>query len=747
MIFTLGVLIGLCCFAIVIAGLLALLRNQNDKINRKFFYLTIFVGIWTTANFIGSNTSTYPLTELAVKIDFSGAIFMAWMLLIFVAEFLAEKDSRHSKITEFLAAKKFFIASLLINLALIIFVAINKIITVSIYPELIVHNEVLYPVYLITLLTYVLLALGDLGINYIFGTKSDRKRMGFIGLGFALAAVSNILSNLIFPYLFSDRSTIIALNTVGYLGIIALVFCLYLAITTRKLFDIRLVVARSLAYLLSLGFIGVVTSFILFFASAQLSELGINENILRAFYVVVTIGFALAYLPVKSFFDKVTNRLFYRDAYDEKDLLDDFNQAIVSTIELEKLLDKSATVVEKYLKPDFCAFALIGKEGNVRLLHSKNSSITEKIVDQVRSYIASSPDKTFLTDLLDANQADMKALLNEIGAGMIVRITKAPNTEGIGYMILGNKKSGTIYNSQDTGVVEIVANELAIAVENALQYEEIQQFNITLQDKVDEATKNLRKANEKLKQLDQTKDDFISMASHQLRTPLTSVKGYVSMVLEGDAGKVSSKQKELLNQAFVSSQRMVYLIADLLNVSRLRTGKFVIEAKPTNLADVVEGEIKQLIETAKGRNLEMTYQKPKSFPTLMLDDTKIRQVIMNFADNAIYYTPSGGHIQVELEDKGETIEFRVVDDGLGVPKSEQHHLFNKFYRASNAKKARPDGTGLGLFMAKKVIVAQGGAIVFKTQEGKGSTFGFSFEKKKLSPEHFKGTVAQEPPKA
>src|SRR5690606_4858412 len=167
----------------------------------------------------------------------------------------------------------------------------------------------------------------------------------------------------------------------------------------------------------------------------------------------------------------------------------------------------------------------------------------------------------------------------------------------------------------------------------------IQQFNITLQQKIDDATKKLRHANEKLKEMDQTKDDFISMASHQLRTPLTSVKGYISMVIEGDAGKISATQRKLLDQAFVSSQRMVYLIADLLNVSRLKTGKFIIEPKEVNLADVVEGEIAQLTETAKGRDLELTYKKPKDFPSLMLDETKIRQVIMNFADNAIYYTP------------------------------------------------------------------------------------------------------------
>ena len=117
----------------------------------------------------------------------------------------------------------------------------------------------------------------------------------------------------------------------------------------------------------------------------------------------------------------------------------------------------------------------------------------------------------------------------------------------------------------------------------------------------------------------------------------------------------------------------------------------------------------------------------------MLDETKIRQVIMNFTDNAIYYTPAGGHIHVGLADKGQSIELTVKDDGLGVPKTEQHHLFGKFYRAGNARKARPDGTGLGLFMAKKVIAAQGGAIIFHSEEGKGSTFGFSFAKEKLLP--------------
>jgi len=140
----------------------------------------------------------------------------------------------------------------------------------------------------------------------------------------------------------------------------------------------------------------------------------------------------------------------------------------------------------------------------------------------------------------------------------------------------------------------------------------------------------------------------------------------------------------------------------------------------------------QLQETAASRELTLSYHKPDDFPDVMLDETKTRQVIMNFVDNAIYYTPAGGHVEVQLVDTPTTIELKVVDDGIGVPKSEQPHLFTKFYRAGNARKARPDGTGLGLFMAKKVIIAEGGSLLFDSQEGKGSTFGFVFSKAKLA---------------
>ncbi|HZP55843.1 MAG TPA: HAMP domain-containing sensor histidine kinase, partial [Candidatus Saccharimonadales bacterium] len=160
--------------------------------------------------------------------------------------------------------------------------------------------------------------------------------------------------------------------------------------------------------------------------------------------------------------------------------------------------------------------------------------------------------------------------------------------------------------------------------------------------------------------------------------------------------------------------------------SRLRTGKFVIENKPINLADVAEGEVSQMMTAAKDHQVAIIFKKPENFPILNLDETKIRQVVMNFIDNAIYYTPKGGAVDVELKATDKEIIYTVTDTGIGVPVSLQPNLFTKFYRADNAKKVRPDGTGLGLYMAKKVVVAEGGSIIFRSTEGKGSTFGFSF---------------------
>src|SRR5690606_35020864 len=201
--------------------------------------------------------------------------------------------------------------------------------------------------------------------------------------------------------------------------------------------------------------------------------------------------------------------------------------------------------------------------------------------------------------------------------------------------------------------------------------------------------KELRSSNAQLKHLDEVKNEFMSMASHQLRTPLTSVKGYISMVLEGDAGKVTPAQQKLLVEAYKSSERMVGLIADFLNVSRLQTGKFVLEKTPFDLGDIVRQEAANLDLIASSHNIKLRLNIAKHPLPVDADESKLRQVIMNFIDNAIYYSHSKSTIVINIEKINDSVALTVTDTGIGVPAEEQTKLFHKFFRAKNARKQRP----------------------------------------------------------
>jgi len=336
------------------------------------------------------------------------------------------------------------------------------------------------------------------------------------------------------------------------------------------------------------------------------------------------------------------------------------------------------------------------------------------------------------TTIMDKQYASDEAMyFYRRGVGLVVRMRAEEIT--IGYILVSHRNRRSKFTVNDERFMGLVADQLAIAVSNAQRHDEIRHFNSTLKQKVNKATKDLTHTNTKLKALDVNKDEFISMASHQLRTPLTSIKGYISMILDGDMGKIPDDQREVLGQALDNSQRMVYIIADLLNVSRLQVGKFYIDRSKSNLGNLVKSEVTKLRQISKDKGVKIELSIPKKFPDDAFDENKTRHVIMNFVDNAIHYTPKGGKIKVTVDEDKKNLVFKVIDSGIGVPIADQPGMFTKFYRAKNAKKVRPDGTGIGLYLAEKVITAQGGQMIFESKENKGSTFGFTLPKGKYKP--------------
>jgi signal transduction histidine kinase len=319
------------------------------------------------------------------------------------------------------------------------------------------------------------------------------------------------------------------------------------------------------------------------------------------------------------------------------------------------------------------------------------------------------------------SEAEIRRLLKSYRIDFVMPLLRGE--EIIGFVFLG-PKTARAYTPYDIGMIFDIKHELAIAIQNAVSLEAVKELNTHLQQRIDAATEELQRSNDQLRGLDTAKEEFVSMASHQLRTPLTSIKGYISMVLEGDAGRITKMQRQLLREAFTSSERMVHLINEFLNVSRVQTGKFMIDRRRLDLVKITKQEIKSLQTTAESRGLQLALSTSVATIPVLADEAKIRQVIMNFIDNALYYSRPDTIIDVALETNVNEVKLTVTDHGIGVPAKQQAKLFTKFFRADNARTQRPDGTGVGLYLAKMVIDGHDGKIIFSSREGQGSTFGF-----------------------
>lgn len=716
------------CIVNLVLGGLVLVRNTKLRSSRAFFSTSFFLSAWAVTNFL----TNHHFAALFYNNFFNRLAFCTAALAILSSVWFSFNFPILQTPSRRLRAILYILGASIVVLSLTPYIAGRVSYQGS---DLHFSIGVLLGAYIISfLLFFAVVARNLIRVMRRYKGK-ERQQVVYILVGLSITTLVGLVTNAILPSITASWQT----ASLGPVATIGLVGTTAYSIIKHRLFDLRLAVARSLAYLLTI----VVVVGLYAVMAFGLSDLIFNLNIgldKKLFLTLFSVLTAILFQPVKKFFDKITNRYFYRDAYDPQELLNTLNKVLVSTTNLTRLSDGVTATLKASFKSEYCAVILMDPKTSVatHVIGSGDQKFTGNDLKTMhtKALVAERHPLVIATDDLEYADSSLKRILVKDGVAVLAQIGHRTHNgnEALGHLLFGQKRSGNPYSSQDLRIIETIANELVIAFQNALRFEEIENFNATLQQKVDDATHKLRRTNEKLRQLDETKDDFISMASHQLRTPLTSVKGYVSMVIDGDAGELTQMQRKLLTQAFISSQRMVYLISDLLNVSRLRTGKFIIETVPVNLSTVVQEEVKQLVETAKGRNLQLVYHKPEHFPSLMLDETKMRQVIMNFIDNAIYYTPSGGTITVSLVERPQVVELTVTDNGIGVPKSEQHHLFSKFYRADNAKRARPDGTGLGLFMAKKVIMAQGGSVVFKSKEGAGSTFGFTFAKTALVPQ-------------
>ncbi len=235
----------------------------------------------------------------------------------------------------------------------------------------------------------------------------------------------------------------------------------------------------------------------------------------------------------------------------------------------------------------------------------------------------------------------------------------------------------------------------------------------------------LTRANERLRDLDQMKSDFVSIAIHQLRTPLSAVKWTLSVLLKGDAGPLSNEQRTLLMKTYESNDRMLSLLSDLVLTDQLDSQK--LKALPqmrTILPDLLENLLLEIEPLAKRKNVHIEFINRKPvYPSLQIDPQNMRAVFQNLIENAIKYTKPGGSVKMEIKDDipGKVI-FSITDTGIGIPPENQKNVFTRFFRAKNAVRVEPNGSGLGLYIVKGIVEKHGGEVAFESSEDQGTTF-------------------------
>lgn len=346
----------------------------------------------------------------------------------------------------------------------------------------------------------------------------------------------------------------------------------------------------------------------------------------------------------------------------------------------------------------------------IHLPLSQATSITTKVFREQHIQVTPSWSDV-LVPPLTSDSASAAQIAASIQTTILVPI--AAKGKSLGVLFFCVAKPAEMVEGAEKELMQGFADTVSVAVENAKLY-------TTLED----ASRKLAAANEQLKQLDRLKDEFVSAAAHALRSPMTAIKGYLSMVLEGDGGAIPDKARDFLTGAYEGNDRLIRLVNHMLDISRIESGRLIFNLTQVQLEDLVQSEVTGLKILAQAKGLSLIYEPPSTpLPKVKVDPDRLREVINNLVGNAIKFTAQGSVI-ITHTIKDDFLLTHVSDTGPGIAPEDVKHLFQKFTQV-RLTSGKTSGSGLGLYVSQIIMKEFGGNITLVSQVSKGSTFTFS----------------------
>jgi len=591
----------------------------------------------------------------------------------------------------------------------------------------------LYPIYFLYISSFFLVGLIILFNKYRKERGIIRNQIKFVFLGYLIGSNLAMVTNMMMVSWGDFR-----LNWLGQvLSVFMVAFTVY-AIITHQLMDIKFVLRRSTIYFLSFSITIILALLLRYLFSFIFPDFSLQYSFIRDSLVLVFALYIYPFISDHSY--RFANKYFFTSLYKPQEVISEISDKLRSTLDLKLIYKNISHSLMRVFRSEAFAIILYNNKTkefdiayNKNFLFYKNEKI--KFNHKFQRYFAKK-GRTISVDILkETHYNEYEHCIDILKENEVVLISPLNiKKKVLGYMLLGQKESGGMYNEDDVRVLDVVSAQAAVAIDNSLLYEEVRNFNLKLGGEVEKATRDLKKANAQLKKLDEAKSDFISIASHQLRTPLTVIKGYISMILDGNFGHLSKKINEPLSRVYDSNERLITLVEDLLSISRIESGRLQYVFEENNLKEVVDSVFLELKNNADKKGIDLIYDfEDKKEYKAKIDPAKLRQTVMNLVDNAIKYTfeakGNKGWVKIVLKEEKKNILFFVEDNGLGIAKEEMSNLFKKFSRGKGMFVVHTNGTGLGLYVAKEIVEAHSGKIWAESKGlNKGSRFCFRLAK-------------------
>jgi signal transduction histidine kinase len=742
-------------------GFLVFLKNPKNNIHRYFFLFSLSIVGWILTLYLFYGFTIPTVVLILGRLNFVFAILIAYLFYKFTYIFPTSFKIK-SKLSQIL----FFETIILIALTLLTgLIDKNEIIKEA---DRITVFGPLYSFFLIHFITYVI-------ASAVISIKKFRRYSGiqkvqtlYLYVGVLPALFMGTTTNIILPFFFKFYT----LQQIAILFTVWMCALITYAIIRYRFFDIRLAIRRGFIRLVLASFTYAAFYLVSWIFVKSFGSVWVAPALIAGVFIAIV--FSIAWPYVEKITVRFCNRYLYATLYERHTTLKKLAQELTTIIDLDKIISLITSTVQKMMGVERIAVILTNLDTDeyelAKGVKFTDKSVKELLKDDILSkYLETSTTskKSLVLDELSLMGDDKKSAKGDYGSGenqnidscfrrndkedsksiTIIKVKEllkhtdvsiitpmSIKDEIIGFVALGSKSSGDAYSKEEIELVETLAAQATIAIENARLYNHLEEM-------VDKQTQEIKKKNIHLGKLLEMRSQFLDTASHQLRTPVSVINGYVSMFLEGDFEESPKEKKDEIYQAIAfKTKKLRQIISDILYSSELDTAEFILgdkELQKIKLIPYLEHIVQGHQDEAGQKELSLILQTDSLTPdeketlAIYASERYLEVVLDNLIVNSLQYTPEGGKITVKpipQQDK-EIVKIEVQDTGIGIPKEDYEILFDKFRRAKNANSMHTDGSGLGLFIVKNMITAHPkGKVGFKSELGKGSTFWVEVER-------------------